>query len=76
MKYKIKNTDIQLNGKIIPEGSEIVLNKEQIKGIEDFLIPISSPESISGNSVVSEPFSESEFNYKNAINKKTKGNKK
>ena len=45
MKYKIKNSDIQLNGKIIPEGSEIELTKEQTKGIEDFLQPCHSERS-------------------------------
>jgi len=42
MKYIIKNSDLFLNGKLIPEGSEVDLTKEQSKGIEDFLIPISN----------------------------------
>ncbi len=40
MKYKVINSDIYLNKKIIPEGSEVELTKEQTKGIEDFLIPV------------------------------------
>jgi hypothetical protein len=37
MKYKVINSDIFLNKKIIPENSEVELTKEQTKGIEDFL---------------------------------------
>jgi len=40
MKYKITKTDLQLNNKLHPEGNEVELTKEQIKGIEDYLIPI------------------------------------
>ena len=43
MKYKIINSDIFLNGKIIPEGSESELSDEQAKGIESYLLPISEP---------------------------------
>lgn len=41
MRYIIKNSDLFLAGKLFSEGSEIELTQEQIKGIEDFLIPIS-----------------------------------
>lgn len=40
MKYKVINSDIYLNKKIIPEGSEVELTKEQTKGIEEFLTPL------------------------------------
>ena len=40
MKYKITNTDLQLDNKLHPENSEVELTKEQTKGIEDYLIPI------------------------------------
>ena len=40
MKYKIDKTDLFINNKLYPEGSEVDLTKEQTKGIEDFLIPI------------------------------------
>jgi hypothetical protein len=37
MKYKIINSDILLNGKLIPENSEVELSAEETKGIEDYL---------------------------------------
>ena len=40
MKYKITNTDLQLDNKLHPENSEVELTKEQTKGIEVYLIPI------------------------------------
>jgi len=42
MKYKIIKTDLQINNKLHPENSEVELTKEQIKGIEDYLIPINN----------------------------------
>jgi hypothetical protein len=52
MKYKIKNSDLFINNKLHPEGSEIDLTKEQTKGIESYLILVadnSSPEVVSEN---------------------------
>ncbi len=40
MKYKITKTDLQIDNKLHPEGSEVELSKEQTKGIEDYLIPV------------------------------------
>jgi hypothetical protein len=40
MKYKIKNTDLFLNGKLIPEGTEITLDEAEAESIKDFLIPV------------------------------------
>lgn len=37
MKYIIHKTDLFIGGKVIPEGTEIELTKEQTKGIEGFL---------------------------------------
>ena len=42
MKYKIIKTDLLINNKLHPENSEVELTKEQIKGIEDYLIPINN----------------------------------
>ena len=42
MKYKIINTDIQLNNKLHNENSEVELTKEQTKGIEEYLVPINN----------------------------------
>ncbi len=74
MKYRIEKSDLFINNKLHPEGSEIELTEVQTKGIEDFLIPVSSPELVSGTSDVAESSSESEI--KNDLNKKSKGNKK
>ena len=76
MKYKIDKSDLFISNKLHPEGSEIELTKDQKKGLEDFLIPVSSPEFISGTSDVSESSSEFKTNTKNEIKSKTKGNKK
>jgi hypothetical protein len=88
MKYIIKNSDLFLNGKLIPEGSEIELNSEQTKGIEDFLIPLVNPEPcpelVSGSAIVSGSSSESDTNNEKkskikssvALVKEEKGNKK
>jgi hypothetical protein len=76
MKYIIKNSDLFINKKLHPEGSEVELTKEQTKGIESFLIPVSSPEFISGSSSVSESSTEYETVTKNDIKFKNKGNKK
>ena len=40
MKYQITKTDLQINNKLHPEGSEVELTKEQIKGIENYLIAL------------------------------------
>jgi hypothetical protein len=42
MKYKIKNTDLFLNGKLIPEGTEITLEDKEADQLKDYLIPIES----------------------------------
>lgn len=36
-KYKVIKSDLFLNGKLIPENSEVELSEEDIKGIEDNL---------------------------------------
>lgn len=46
MKYKITNTDLQLDNKLHLENSEVELTKEQTKGIEDYVIPVK--ENLSG----------------------------
>jgi hypothetical protein len=38
MKYKIIKSDLFINGKLIPENSEIELSDSEIKGIEDYLV--------------------------------------
>jgi hypothetical protein len=40
MKYKIKNTDLFLNGKLIPEGTEITLEEKDADQLKDYLIPV------------------------------------
>lgn len=65
MKYIIKNSDLFLNGKLIREGSEIELNENQIKGIEDFLQPCHSESDLSV-----------EESQPQLTKKNTKGNKK
>ena len=53
MKYQIIKTDLQINNKLYSEGSEVELSKDQIKGIEDYLIPIDShPELTEGHSAL------------------------
>lgn len=52
MKYKIDKSDLFIHNKLHSEGSEIELSKEQTKGIEDFLIPITDvSDSIQGEEV-------------------------
>lgn len=41
-KYKVTKSDLMLNGKIILENSEVDLSKEQIEGLEDYLILLDS----------------------------------
>ena len=41
MKYKLKNTDLYLNGKVIPEGSQVELSKEDSENLSDYLEEIS-----------------------------------
>ncbi|MCZ7616552.1 MAG: hypothetical protein M5T52_24075 [Ignavibacteriaceae bacterium] len=79
MKYKIKNSDIFINGKIISEGSEVELTPIQIQGLEYLLIPIeSASESNSEPNEVSPEFiSGSASQTENEkTSKKNKGNKK
>ncbi len=40
MIYKVINSDLLLNGHLIPEGSTIELSNEEIVGIEAYLQPI------------------------------------
>ena len=44
MKYKITKTDLLINNKLHPEGTEIELTKEQTRGIEDYLLLLNSKE--------------------------------
>ncbi|MEJ2617632.1 MAG: hypothetical protein P8Z35_21940 [Ignavibacteriaceae bacterium] len=37
MKYKLKNTDLYLNGKVSPEGSQVELSKEDSENLSDYL---------------------------------------
>ncbi len=37
MKYKIINTDLFLNGKLIPEGSSIEFSKQDSEILSDFI---------------------------------------
>ena len=70
MKYIIRNSDIFINNKLHPEGSEIELTEVQTKGIESFLIPLTEQ---SHSALVAESISVSE---EKEIKSKTKGNKK
>ena len=47
MKYKLKNTDLYLNGKVIPEGNQVVLSKEEFENLSDYLEEISVPKTTS-----------------------------
>lgn len=40
MLYKVINSDLYLNGKVAPEGSEIELSEEQTVGITAYLQPL------------------------------------
>lgn len=40
--YKLKNTDLMLNGKLIPEGSEVTLSDKDAEQLADYLSPLSS----------------------------------
>ncbi len=46
MKYKLKNTDLYLNGKVIPEGSQVELSKEDSENLSDYLEEISIPKTL------------------------------
>ena len=37
MKYKIINTDLFLNGKVIPEGQSIELSPQDVEILSDFI---------------------------------------
>ena len=39
MRFKVINTSLLLNGKLLPEGSTIELSKEETEGIETYLHP-------------------------------------
>jgi len=44
MKFKVKGTDLLVDGKKYKEGAEIELTKEQAKGIEKYLEPVEAEE--------------------------------
>ncbi|OQY72402.1 MAG: hypothetical protein B6D44_10270 [Ignavibacteriales bacterium UTCHB2] len=71
MKYKIEKSDLFINNKLHPEGSEIELTKEQTKGLEEFLIPVNlNPELTEGHPL------QSEGSETKVTQTKIKGNKK
>ena len=37
MKYKIKNTDLFLNGKLIPEGRSVELSRQDSEMLSEFI---------------------------------------
>ena len=47
MKYKLKKTDLYLNGKVIPEGSQVELSKEDSENLSDYLEEIVASKSVS-----------------------------
>ena len=47
MKYKLKNTNLYLNGKVIPEGSQVELSIEDSENLSDYLEEISVPKTAS-----------------------------
>ncbi len=71
MKYKIDKSDLFIDNKLHPEGSEVDLTKDQTKGIEDFLIPL---ESNSEGTVVTQKKLKTKSSVASA--KEEKGNKK
>ncbi len=40
MKYIIKNTDLFLNGKLIPEGRTVELSRQDAELLSDYLIEV------------------------------------
>lgn len=70
MKYKIDKSDLFINNKLHPEGSEIELTFEQTKGIESFLIPLTIQSHSALDAVSTNVSAEKE------IKSKSKGNKK
>lgn len=81
MNYRIIKTDLFINNKLYPEGSEIELTKEQTKGIESFLIPVtesshSEPNEVSPGQVYAEHSRSSEGSQIIVSKNKIKGNKK
>lgn len=81
MKYKIINSDLFINNKLHPEGSEVELTKEQTKGIELFLQPCHSepnevsPEQREGSVFEGHP-EQREGSEIKVTQTKNKGNKK
>ncbi len=47
MKYKLKHTDLYLNGKVIPEGSQVELSKEDSENLSDYLEEIATSKTTS-----------------------------
>jgi hypothetical protein len=75
MKYKIINSDILLDGKLIPENSEVDLSPEETKGIEDYIILIEVQESSSCHSERAKRVEES-LNSNKELKPKSKRSKK
>lgn len=40
-KYKLINTDLMLDGKLIPEGSEVTLSDKDAEQLSEYLSPLS-----------------------------------
>ena len=60
--YLIKNTDIMLNGQIIPEGSTINLDDKDAESLSSFLEPINSESSKSLE--LASPYGEPKLEHK------------
>lgn len=41
-KYKLIKTDLMLDGKLIPEGSEVTLSEKDAEQLADYISPLSS----------------------------------
>ncbi|MCC7513790.1 MAG: hypothetical protein IT212_03750 [Bacteroidia bacterium] len=48
--YLIKNTDIMLNGKIIPEGSTVNLDDKDAQLLSEYLVEVKDTSVITNNS--------------------------
>jgi len=44
MKYEVKNSDVKIDGKVYPEGTIKDFSDSERKGLEKYLVPVTTDE--------------------------------
>lgn len=62
--YAIKNSDIMLNGKLIPEGSTVKLDDKDAESLSNYLVPLDASSRAESRDECSNKYTDQKTNKK------------